>query len=97
MSGTMFVKDEGGWKPLGHVDESSIQITCDHDDGNVFDGYASILREPFSCSIEMSVNAIGSFFEAYRFAFRREARRLRADFARRRKLGGNRRHKGGRL
>lgn len=97
MSGTMFVKDEGGWKPIGHVDESSIQITCDYDDGNVFDGYASILRDSFSCSIEMSANAIGRIFDAFYFAHRREARRLRADFARRRKLGGTRRHKGGRL
>ena len=97
MSGTMLVKDEGGWKPLGHVDESSIHITCDHDDGNVFDGYASILRGPFSGSIEIAANVMDSLFEALYLAPRREARKFRADFARRRKLGGTRRHKGGRL
>lgn len=96
MSGTMFVKDCDWWKPIGYVGEDSVQVTC-ADASEWTDGLANVISGSFSCSIEMSADAIGRVIEALCIAPRREARRLRADFARKRKLGGTRRHVGGRL
>lgn len=96
MNGTMFVKSDDGLKPVGYVDEESVRMTCAAVSESLH-GLADVISGSFSCSVKMSADAICRVFEELYIAPRRKARRLRADFARRRKLGGTRRHKGGRL
>jgi len=100
MSGNIFMLEEGEWVSLGFVDDGGLQLSSDESDDE-WASYVDVIRDitemSFTFDIECCDGSLRRFIEALYVVDKLEVRRMRSEFARRRRIGGTGRHRGGRL